>query len=135
MKTLIEVLPHYLPCGILMGKGDRTPIRLSVNNFNALIDNEERLPLIYPTSAITELIWYNGKEIFPAFELEKSLGYKAQIINKFNPRIEFISGYHEHVEFKTCLDIMMKLCDMKLNAFNLPEDQFIDPRTLEVNPY
>lgn len=66
-----EFMAMSIPYELLMYKEVKTHLALRHGNYNTIVDNEGRVPILHPLSDLTKEIEHNGEKFVPIVELAR----------------------------------------------------------------
>lgn len=91
--TKEQFLAFSLPFDLCVFESNKTPLRLTKANYNTLIDNEKRLPILYPLSDLKKEINYKGNSIIPIKNFARQDQKDIEISIVESSFIELLSFY------------------------------------------
>ena len=118
-----QFLHTSIPFGICMHKEGKTPLRLHCGNYNTLVDNEKRIPIVHPLSDLNKLIIHNGEKFVPIVHLGWYINLKEWSESNTKFAIENIS-----------FNDAKQLIEWHFNLMD-ENEPFIDVNALSENPY
>jgi len=128
----LKHLAPYLAYNLRVYKIGRTPLLLTVNNYNTLIDNQEWKPILINLSDLTKEIEVNGEKFKPLERLTQIMGVEGMNVLRSDLSIKVLySKQFIDMDFTSYLGAIQKLFEWHFDVFGLIEKGLaIDMNTL-----
>ena len=119
-----EFIDFSLPYGLCVYLQNKTHLRLTKANYNTLIDNEKRIPILLNMNLLySKSIWFNELEKYCCKELGVTNFYKHKYLQNI------IWDYQPFFVIKWLIINHFDIVDL------IETGEAIDVNTLETNPY